>query len=100
MGEVASEWWNDRQGEESISELCRRERIASNLYSRWSKDFLEAGKKQLAGDTGELMVRHGSGVFRLAEGRKQAYPQREEEAKNGPGLNCLRIAIVHESSQR
>ena len=39
------------RGEESISELCRREGIASNLYYRWSKDFLEAGKKQLAGDT-------------------------------------------------
>ena len=34
-----------------MSELCRREGIASNLYDRWSKDFLEAGKKQLAGDT-------------------------------------------------
>ena len=36
------------RGEQSISELCRREGIASNLYYRWSKDFLEAGKKQLA----------------------------------------------------
>jgi transposase len=39
------------RGEESIADLCRREGIASNLYYRWSKDFLEAGKKQLAGDT-------------------------------------------------
>jgi transposase len=39
------------RGEESISELCRREGIAANLYYRWSKDFLEAGKKRLAGDT-------------------------------------------------
>ena len=39
------------RGEQSVSELCRREGIASNLYYRWSKDFLEAGKKQLAGDT-------------------------------------------------
>ena len=39
------------RGEQSISELCRREGIASNLYYRWSKEFLEAGKKQLAGDT-------------------------------------------------
>ena len=31
--------------------MCRREGIAANLYYRWSKDFLEAGKKQLAGDT-------------------------------------------------
>ncbi len=39
------------RGEQSVSELCRREGIAANLYYRWSKDFLEAGKKRLAGDT-------------------------------------------------
>lgn len=39
------------RGEESVAELCRREGIASNLYYRWSKDFLEAGKSRLLGDT-------------------------------------------------
>ena len=39
------------KGEVSIVELCRREGIVSNLYYRWSKDFLEAGKKRLSGDT-------------------------------------------------
>ena len=39
------------RGELSVAELCRREGIAANLYYRWSKDFLEAGKKQLSGDT-------------------------------------------------
>ena len=39
------------KGEVSITELCRREGIVSNLYYRWSKDFLEAGKKRLSGDT-------------------------------------------------
>jgi len=39
------------RGEESIAELCRREGIVQNLYYRWSKEFLEAGKKRLAGDT-------------------------------------------------
>jgi transposase len=39
------------RGEESIASLCRREGIAANLYYRWSKDFLEAGKKRLLGDT-------------------------------------------------
>ena len=39
------------RGEMSVAELCRREGIASNLYYRWSKDFLEAGKKRLNGDT-------------------------------------------------
>jgi transposase len=39
------------RGESSIAELCRQEGINSNLYYRWSKDFLEAGKKRLSGDT-------------------------------------------------
>jgi transposase len=39
------------RGEESIAELCRRESISPNLYYIWSKEFLEAGKRRLAGDT-------------------------------------------------
>ena len=39
------------RGEDSIAELCRREGIAQSLYYSWSKEFLEAGKKRLAGDT-------------------------------------------------
>ena len=39
------------RGEDNIAELCRKEGIAQNLYYRWSKEFLEAGKKRLAGDT-------------------------------------------------
>jgi len=39
------------RGEVSITELCRREGIAQNLYYRWSKDFMESGKKRLSGDT-------------------------------------------------
>lgn len=38
-------------GEHSIAEPCRREGIYQNLYYRWSKEFIEAGKKHLAGDT-------------------------------------------------
>ena len=37
--------------EESIAEICRKEGMHQNLYYRWSKDFLEAGKKRLSGDT-------------------------------------------------
>jgi transposase len=39
------------RGEESIAELCRRESISPNLYYIWSKEFLEAGKRRLSGDT-------------------------------------------------
>ena len=48
------------RGEDSIAELCRREGIAQNLYYRWSKDFLEAGKKRLAGDTARAATSPGS----------------------------------------
>src|ERR1039457_1416707 len=39
------------RGEENISELCRREGISASMYYGWSKEFLEAGKRRLAGDT-------------------------------------------------
>ena len=39
------------RGEESIAALCRREGIAESLYYSWSKEFLDAGKGRLAGDT-------------------------------------------------
>ncbi len=39
------------RGEESITELCRREGINTNVYYKWSKDFLDAGKRRLMGDT-------------------------------------------------
>jgi transposase len=39
------------RGEDSIAAICRREGINPNLYYRWSKEFLEAGKKRLLGDT-------------------------------------------------
>ena len=39
------------RGEDSIAGLCRREGIAESLYYAWSKEFLEAGKRRLAGDT-------------------------------------------------
>ena len=39
------------RGEESIAEICRREGIAASMYYGWSKEFLEAGKNRLAGDT-------------------------------------------------
>jgi transposase len=42
------------RGEESISVLCRREGIAESLYYSWSKEFLEAGKRRLSGDTARI----------------------------------------------
>jgi transposase len=42
------------RGDATISELCRREGIAESLYYSWSKEFLEAGKRRLAGDTSRV----------------------------------------------
>ena len=66
------------RGEESIAELCRKEGIHQNLYYRWSKEFLEAGKKPLAGDSvrastlcvdlcgaGASACRHAAGCSRV-----------------------------------
>lgn len=39
------------RGEATVAELCRRERLNTNIYYKWSKEFLEAGKKRLQGDT-------------------------------------------------
>jgi transposase len=39
------------RGESKVAELCRREGIHPNMYSKWSKEFLEAGKPRLVGDT-------------------------------------------------
>ena len=39
------------RGEESISEICRREGISPSIYYKWSKSFLEAGKQRLVGDS-------------------------------------------------
>jgi len=51
------------RGEHSIAELCRREGIAEGLYYTWSKEFLEAGKRRLAGDTARAAT---SGDARLS----------------------------------
>src|SRR6201997_1223487 len=55
------------RGEDSIAELCRKEGINQNLYYRWSKDFLEAGKKRLAaGHRGSVAPSGVSPILALA----------------------------------
>ena len=55
------------RGEESIAALCRREGLDPNLYYRWSKEFLEAGKKRLLGDT----TREATSMAEVADVRKE-----------------------------
>jgi transposase len=49
------------RGEDSIAELCRKEGIAQSLYYTWSKEFMEAGKRRLAGDTARRDHWRGAG---------------------------------------
>jgi len=61
------------RGESSVAELCRREGINPNLYYRWSKDFLEAGRKRLSGDTvREANTDEVTGLKRENDDLKQA----------------------------
>src|SRR5436305_3677358 len=60
------------RGEESVAELCRREGIASSMYYGGSKEFLEAGKKRLAGDTAREATSHEvKGLRREAQALKE-----------------------------
>ena len=75
------------RGEESIAALCRREGIAESLYYNWSKEFLEAGKKRLAGDTAraattdEVKMLRGERCQRnCSQARRRRDPARTSQA--------------------
>ena len=64
------------RGEDSIAELCRKEGIHQNLYYRWSKEFLEAGRKRLAGDTVREATTHEVKELRSEAAQlKEALPE-------------------------
>ena len=69
------------RGESSIAELCRRENIAESLYYSWSKEFLEAGKRRLAGDTARAAT---------TDEVKQLRREAQDLKKSSPSrpLNC------------
>jgi transposase-like protein len=73
------------RGEESIAALCRREGIAESLYYNWSKEFLEAGKKRLAGDTARAAT---SDELRVL--RKEARDLKEVVAEQALELRILK----------
>ena len=78
------------RGEQSVAELCRRESLAPNLYYRWSKEFLEAGKKRLLGDTTREATAPEVKALRDENGRlKQVLA--ETVVKAGDELNRLTI---------
>ena len=77
------------RGEESISALCRREGIAESLYYSWSKEFLEAGKKRLAGDTARAAT--SSDVKDL---RREARDLKEVVAEQALELRLLKKSML------
>ena len=75
------------KGEDSIAELCRREGIAQSLYYSWSKEFLEAGTKRLAGDTArEATSNEVKGL------RREARDLKEVVAEHALELSLLKKA--------
>lgn len=77
------------RGEESIAALCRREGIAESLYYSWSKEFLEAGRKRLAGDTARAAT--GDEVKEL---RREARDLKEVVAEQALELRLLKKSMI------
>src|SRR6476661_3012972 len=77
------------RGEDSIAELCRREGIAQSLYYTWSKEFMEAGKRRLAGDTARAAT--GDEVKDL---RRQAQELKEVVAEQALELRLLKKSMI------
>jgi len=77
------------RGEDSIAELCRREGISQGIYYKWSKDFMEAGKKRLAGDI--VRQANSSEVLHL---RKEASELKEVVAEQTLELRLLKKSMI------
>jgi len=77
------------RGEDSIAELCRREGIAQGIYYKWSKDFMEAGKKRLAGDTARA-----ANTDEVKELRREAKDLKEVVAEQTLELRLLKKACT------
>ena len=77
------------KGEDSIAELCRREGIAQSLYYSWSKEFLEAGKKRLAGDTARAAT-----STEVKDLRREARDLKEVVAEQALELRLLKKSMI------
>jgi transposase len=77
------------RGEHSIAELCRREGIAESLYYSWSKEFLEAGKRRLAGDTARAAT-----TSEVKDLRREARELKEVVAEQALELRLLKKSLI------
>jgi transposase len=75
------------RGEDSIAELCRREGIAQGVYYKWSKDFMEAGKRRLAGD-----IARAATTDEVKDLRREARDLKEVVAEQTLELRLLKKA--------
>lgn len=83
------------RGEESIAALCRREGIAQSLYYTWSKEFLEAGKRRLAGDTAREAT-----SSEVKELRKEARDLKEVVAEQTLEIRLLKKSMIGAGGER
>ncbi len=77
------------RGEDSIAELCRKEGIAQNLYYVWSKEFLEAGKRRLAGDTARAAT-----TDEVKDLRRESTALKEVVAEQALELRLLKKSMI------
>ena len=77
------------RGEDSIAELCRREGIAQGVYYKWSKDFMEAGKRRLAGDTSR-----GANTDEVRDLRREARDLKEVVAEQMLEMRLLKKSMI------
>src|SRR3954452_5421594 len=82
------------RGESSIAELCRREGIAESLYYSWSKEFLEAGKRRLAGDTERAATSP-----EVKELRRETRDLKEVVAEQALELRLLKKSMVADGGE-
>ncbi len=77
------------RGEDSIAELCRREGISQGIYYKWSKDFMEAGKKRLAGD-----ITRAANTDEVKALRREAKDLKEVVAEQTLELRLLKKSML------
>ena len=83
------------RGEDSIAELCRKEGIAQSLYYTWSKEFLEAGKRRLAGDTARAAT-----TDEVKDLRLEARTLKEVVAEQALELRLLKKSMIADGDDR
>ena len=82
------------RGEMSIAELCRREGIAESVYYKWSKDFLEAGKQRLAGDTARA-----ANTDEVKDLRRESRDLKEVVAEQTLELRLLKKSMIGDGGE-